>query len=143
MKKNIEVLVDDLDEKTPAVKTVKLSVDGKEYTLDLGEKNLARLHRVLEPFTSAAGKPWTPAKAYKDKVKPAKKAAKPRPKRKNGPSTNQVRAWAKENGIEVGEYGRIKQSVTDAFIAAKDVEAQAKAGKAARKSAEKVLSDAA
>lgn len=155
MKKQIEVTVDDLDEKTPSVKTLTFSVEGKSYEIDLGEKNLARLHRVLEPFTNVArpiGGARKPAKKTAAKTTvtttgkaPAKKAAKKVAKkrtRRSGPSDHQVRTWAVENGIEVGKAGRVGKAARDAFIAARDAEKQAKSAAAVKQAAEEALTAA-
>lgn len=150
MLKNIEVTVDDLDGKTPSVKTLVLTVDGIAYELDLGEKNLARLHRALEPFTAVArtvqvkkARKRTTAKTTTAKAAATKPATRRR-RKSTEPSPNQIRAWAQENGIEVGAAGRVSKSVKDAFIAAHDAGVyQGKNDKAAEKPSEEILSDVA
>ena len=42
----------------------------------------------------------------------------PRSSSGGNPETAKIRAWAKENGYEVSDRGRIHQSVKDAYYAA-------------------------
>ena len=47
------VLIDDIDE-SPAAETVSFALDGKDYVIDLNEKNAKRLRDALAPFVAHA-----------------------------------------------------------------------------------------
>jgi Lsr2 len=88
------ILTDDLDG-SPADETVRFGVDGTQYEIDLSKGHAGELRAALAPFVQAARRvaaPRRPARA---------------PARKAGPSPADVRAWAKTEGIEVKEKGRV------------------------------------
>lgn len=108
MAQKVEVhLEDDLDG-GPAEHTVQFSLDGKDYEIDLSTTNAEKLREALRPF-AAAGRKIT-------------RGGGPRATRSrasgSGPDTAKIRAWAKENGYEVSDRGRIHQTVKDAYYAA-------------------------
>lgn len=83
------VLVDDLDGSERDVRTVRLSVDGTQYSLDLGPNSRKLLNAALKPFLSKA-----------------------RVRAKEGESkAAHIRSWAAENGIKVPARGKIPASV--------------------------------
>ncbi len=83
------VLVDDLDGSERDVRTVRLSVDGTQYSLDLGPASRKLLSTALKPFLSKA-----------------------RVRAKEGESkAAQIRVWAKENGISVSPRGTIPADI--------------------------------
>ena len=51
-RRHVEI-VDDIDG-TAAAETVKLSLDGKAYEIDLSAKNRKALDKALKPFLAAA-----------------------------------------------------------------------------------------
>lgn len=109
----ITLLVDDLDgQTTEGVESVYFSYKGEDFVIDLGEKNQDRLDEVLAEFIDKARKPDIPAKA---------KA------RTNKAETEALRAWANDNGYELGDRGRISQEVKDAYAAAQAAPAPAAA----------------
>lgn len=89
------VLTDDLDG-TPADETVRFGVDGTHYEIDLSKRNAEQLRAALAPFMQAARR--LPGAVRR----PARPAA-----RKAGPNPAAVRAWAKTEGIDVKEKGRV------------------------------------
>lgn len=126
------MVVDDLDQRTESVKTLVFIVDGKSYEIDLGEKNLERFHRVLEPFTSVARseepvKRATPKKKARKSTKrmvrakaetKSKTSTRTRTAQKTGPTPNQIRTWAHEVGYPVGKAGRVSKAARAAFLEA-------------------------
>jgi len=132
-------LVDDLDG-TPAAETLRFGFDGVEYSIDLSKKNarmikadMARWVKKATRVGRAAAGASRPVKAVskpavkaKPTVKPAAKAAqKAAPKAKvavkvssGGPSTAEVRAWAKTQGITVPQRGRLSPDLVTQFKAA-------------------------
>ena len=103
-------LEDDLDG-GPADDTVTFALDGKDYEIDLSTTNAEKLREALRPFAEAGRKTTRNSSG-----------SGPRGTRTRGsgsdPDTAKIRAWAKENGHEVSDRGRIHQSVKDAYYAA-------------------------
>ena len=98
------VLVDDIDG-SAATETVSFSLDGTSYEVDLSDKNAADLREALAPWISAGRRTAT------------RKASARR--RATGPDASTIRAWAKDNGVDVPERGRIPAKVREAYEAAK------------------------
>ncbi len=97
------VLVDDLTDEA-ADTTVSFGLDGRDYEIDLTEANASELREVLSCYVNAARKmsrSGRPVTRTQSKADPAA-----------------VRAWAKANGIEVNERGRIKAEVVEQYRAA-------------------------
>jgi hypothetical protein len=87
--------------------TVEFGLDGKSYEIDLHDKHAEALRTALAGFIAAARRVAT-----EKGVSTARKA----PSGGSDREFNQaVRAWARENGIEVSERGRIKQEVLDQY----------------------------
>ncbi|MFG2000275.1 Lsr2 family protein [Spirillospora sp. NPDC048911] len=107
MAQKIEVLlVDDLDG-GKADETVRFSLDGTAYEIDLSKKNAAKLRKSIEPFLAGARKP---AKARRRGA--ASSAAGSRER------SAAIREWARKSGIEVNARGRIPANVIDKYEAA-------------------------
>ena len=103
----VEMLEDDMDGGTADV-TVSFALDGKAYEIDLSNDNAERLREALQPYVSAA--------------RPA--AGAPRTTRRSsskalGESPAEVREWARANGYQVNERGRIPANILAAYRAAK------------------------
>ncbi|PPH10474.1 Lsr2 family protein [Rathayibacter sp. AY1G1] len=103
-------LVDDLDGSPieDGGGTVRFSIDGANYEIDLSEKNTAQLTQALEKYVSAgrrvrAGGSSTPTVSAK-KSDPQRLKA--------------IREWANENGHEVSNRGRISAEIVEAYDAA-------------------------
>lgn len=107
MAQKVEVrLEDDLDG-GPAEDTIAFSLDGKEYEIDLSTTNAEKLREALRPFAEA-GRKTTRGGARGTRGRPSG----------SGSDTAKIRSWAKENGHEVSDRGRIHQAVKDAYYAA-------------------------
>lgn len=100
-------LVDDLDGSEDDVSSVSFSLDKKNYEIDLSEANQARLRDKLAKFVEAA----TPLRAHTGRT--TRPAAKPAPVGRE--QTHAIREWARNNGYEVSERGRISAAVQQAF----------------------------
>ena len=102
-------MVDDIDGSTADIESVQFSIDKHDYEIDLSPENASRLRERLEKYIGAAAP-----------VKPAKRAI--RKQVISGPvfkeQTAAIRHWARENGFEVSERGRIPSNVREAFEAA-------------------------
>jgi hypothetical protein len=84
------VLVDDINGKEDEVRTVRLTYDGVQYSIDLGKASRVSLDAALRPF-----------------LQHARSRGDDRPAR--------IRAWATDNGFEVPSRGRIPKDVEAAY----------------------------
>ena len=97
-------LIDDLDG-SQAAETVRFGLDGRLYEADLSEKNAAKLRRSLEAFVASARR--TGGRSLQKRSQTGSE-----------PATEErmaMRQWARENGYEIGDRGRISQEIQDAF----------------------------
>jgi hypothetical protein len=103
-RETIVVLKDDLDG-SEASESVRFTVRGTEYEIDLSERNAAAFDRALEKWVGAARTTSSRARGRR---------------RTSGSKVDAraVRAWAAENGVSVSERGRIPASVVEQFMAA-------------------------
>jgi hypothetical protein len=99
------VLVDDIDQ-SDAEETVTFGLDGKEYAIDLNVKNARSLRDALAPYV-AHGRPVS-GRSGRRNTKPAASGAAP----------SEIRAWARDNGFDVPERGRVSAEVREAYAAA-------------------------
>ncbi len=103
------VLVDDLDGTPLALgaTTTSFSINGTAYEIDLAPENVQQLRDALAPFIAAGRRAGAaPAKAAR-----AAKASDPK-------RLAAIRDWARANGHEVSDRGRIAASIIDAYDAA-------------------------
>ncbi|MFD8075453.1 Lsr2 family protein [Streptomyces sp. NBC_00510] len=100
------LLVDDIDGGT-AHETVNFGLDGREYEIDLSDDNAAALRDALAPFQKAARKQSR-----------SRGRGVPQQRTQVGADNAAVRAWAKSNGVEISDRGRISESVRRQFEAA-------------------------
>jgi len=105
------VTIDDLDQ-TPGAREVHFSLDNYEYVIDLNDKNFESLKAALAKYIEVA----TPlGKVYR--ATPQRPSARRRAAAE-GPSTAEMREWAKKNGHDVRDRGRLNQEVIDAYLGA-------------------------
>jgi hypothetical protein len=113
-------ITDDLDGSADA-QEVTFSVQGTDYTIDLGKKNLAALEKALKPYIDAATK--TASGAKRTAKKSATKSGPPRRSTRSvssGQDTQAIRDWAKAQGMEVSDRGRIPRAVLDQYQQARN-----------------------
>lgn len=99
--------VDDMDG-SEAEGTVRFALDGHEYEIDLNAKHTAALRKVLGSYVAAARKGGVSRRP----VRRARHGA------GSGINTSEVREWAKSQGIEVKDRGRIPAELVVKFQAA-------------------------
>jgi hypothetical protein len=97
------VLVDDLDG-SDADETVSFALDGKEYEIDLSAKNAQKLRDAFAPYVGHARK--------------AAGRRRGRAAAASGASPADIRAWARDNGFNVPDRGRVSSEVREAYLAA-------------------------
>jgi hypothetical protein len=103
------LLVDDLDG-VEADETVTFALDGKTYEIDLTTANADKLRGLLEPFVKGGRK--TGGRSSAGTRGRSSVAA------KSGDDTAAIRAWAKANGYEVNDRGRVPAPIKEAYAAA-------------------------
>jgi hypothetical protein len=99
-------LKDDIDG-SDAAETVQFALDGKAYEIDLSETNAVLMRERLTPFINAA------RRGGRDR-RGAGTEPKPKPDR---PDPRVVRAWARDQGMDVPTRGRIPRAVYEQFHA--------------------------
>ena len=112
-RREIVVLADDLDGTEADVRTVKFGFEGSHYEIDLGPQNHDKLALALAPFISAARKE---SAARRSAIASARAKA---PTAAEQRAFNQrVRDWAKQQGEDVSERGRVPGKLIEAYLAA-------------------------
>ena len=109
--------VDDLDG-SDAAGTVSFAIDGRAYEIDLSENNAARLRESLASFVAAGRKSDGASAAAGRRTQKMTASSGRRPQPLDREQTAAIRAWARQNGHQVSERGRISKTVVDAFEAA-------------------------
>ncbi|HWG99132.1 MAG TPA: Lsr2 family protein [Pilimelia sp.] len=110
-KQIIHKLVDDLDG-GDADETVKFALDGIQYEIDLSKKNAAKLRDVIAPFVAAG------SKVGRGGVVVGGRAARGRGGAAADREQNKaIRSWAKREGKEISDRGRIPQEIVDEYHA--------------------------
>src|SRR4051794_16437447 len=102
------VLVDDLDG-SEATETVTFGLDGTTYEIDLNDKNAAELRDALAGYIGHGRK--VGAAPRRGRKAAASSSA-------DGPSAKEIRDWARSNGFDVPERGRVSAEVRSAYDAA-------------------------
>lgn len=104
-------LVDDLDGTTSDdITTVTFGLDGVDYEIDLTAANAGSLHNTLAEFVASARRT-----GGRLKYGLAAAAAPPSESGRSKEQTQAIRDWAKSNGHNVADRGRIPAGVIDAF----------------------------
>ncbi|MGQ0840722.1 histone-like nucleoid-structuring protein Lsr2 [Actinokineospora sp.] len=111
--KTIVQLFDDLDGSTgDDIRSVEFSLDGVHYEIDLNGANANRLRDELTEFVEAARRTGGRIK----RVGVVAQVAKPAVSEGRGKEqTKAIRDWAKQNGHDISERGRIPAAIVDAF----------------------------
>ena len=106
----VTTLVDDIDGSTDDVLTCAFGLGDSQFEIDLNAAHREELESALAKFVSAA------RQVRGDK--PARPRRTAKSERTDREQTHAIRQWAKENGYEVSERGRISKTVVEAFEAA-------------------------
>jgi hypothetical protein len=102
------LFIDDLDG-SAAEGTVRFGLDGADYEIDLNAEHAQALREALARYVQAARRTGGSARRP---VRSGRKAA------ANGVNTTEVREWAKAQGIEVKDRGRVPAELVVKFKAA-------------------------
>ncbi|HEX5565472.1 MAG TPA: Lsr2 family protein [Streptomyces sp.] len=97
------LLIDDLDG-VEADETVTFALDGKTYEIDLTTANADKLRGLLEPYVQKGRR--TGGRSARGRGRAASAG---------NPDTAKIRAWAKANGYEVNDRGRVPANIREAY----------------------------
>lgn len=105
-------LIDDLDG-NEAERTVTFAWDGRVYEIDLSKKNIAAFEKTMKPYLVAARN-----------ARPATARSSARGRSTSGSAQRRrdlqtIREWARANGHEVSDRGRVPASIVEAYEAAR------------------------
>ena len=107
MAQKIQVLfVDDIDG-GEAAGTVRFGLDGVGYEIDLSVAHSEELHKALAPYI-----------AHARKAGGARRASRGRSGHGSTVDTRKVREWARGQGIEIKDRGRIPADVVEKYCQA-------------------------
>src|SRR5215218_5081683 len=98
--------IDDLDG-SDAVGTVTFSLDNRAYEIDLSDENTDKLHEALAPFIEHGRKAGGRSGG---RGRTRGQAPMTTPARSNREETAAIRQWARQNGHQVNDRGRIPKS---------------------------------
>jgi len=102
------LFVDDLDG-SDAEGTVRFGLDGVHYEIDLNTAHAKELRDVLARYVEAGRKaPGSARRVTRSRTQATT----------NGLNSNEIRDWAKTNGLEVKDRGRVPADVITKFRAA-------------------------
>ena len=105
----IVTLTDDLDG-SKADRTIAFAFEGTTYEIDLSKKNATAFEKVLAPYVSAARK--APRAASRGRRSGGSAA------RSDKNELAAIREWARANGHDVADRGRISAEIREAYAAA-------------------------
>ena len=104
------VLVDDIDG-SDAEETVSFALDGVDYEIDLSDQHAGELRNAISLYIGHARRTG-------GRRKSGRRASTPAASDDGGASAAEIRAWARENGWDVPERGRVSAEVREAYTAA-------------------------
>jgi hypothetical protein len=102
-------LVDDLDG-SEADETVEFGLDGINYSIDLSNENAEELRDALAQYVEHARRAGGRKRAGRPSAKPAASSASV-----DREQNQAIRAWARKNGFQVSDRGRIPSEVVEAY----------------------------
>jgi hypothetical protein len=105
------VLIDDIDG-GDATETVTFALDGVTYEIDLNDANAATLRDALAVWVGNA-------RRVSGRASSGRSASRSSGRRSSGSEDSAaIREWAKSNGYQVSERGRISAEVREAYAKA-------------------------
>ena len=99
------VLTDDIDG-SEAAETVRFGLDQGTYEIELSDENAEKMRAAFAPYIAKARR-----------VAATQRAGRPRRSSggQDGNLNAKIREWAKEQGKQVSERGRISQAIIDEY----------------------------
>jgi len=107
------ILSDDLDENVPADETVSFALDGTNYEIDLSDSNAREMRDALSRYVQAARKVGRASGRASGGGRSRATGG-----RMDREQAGAIRDWARKNGHQVSDRGRIPASVVEAYESA-------------------------
>jgi hypothetical protein len=104
------VLVDDIDG-SDATETVSFALDGVDYEIDLSDEHAEAIREAVSLYIGHARRTGGRRRSNR-------RASSGAGADSAGASAADIRAWARENGWDVPERGRVSAEVREAYSAA-------------------------
>jgi hypothetical protein len=101
------LFIDDLDG-SEAAGTVRFGLDGTQYEIDLNPAHTDELHGILQHYIAHARRAGHTARH----------ASRGNRRTNNGADTAKIREWARAQGIDIKERGRVPANVIEKYQAA-------------------------
>lgn len=115
MVQRVQIVLEDDFDGGAADETIRFGLDGATYEIDLSDANAAKLRETVDPWLTVARK--TKGRRSRPATR-TRSGSGGRSGSGSGMSRQEladVRAWAKANGYQVSDRGRIPASVQDAY----------------------------
>lgn len=104
-----EVLIDDIDGETEGAQTLTFMVEGQEYEIDLADEN-------RELFEAEVQKHLNFLREMADYGRPVRRQSLVKvPRGRTKEELDHIRNWARSNGHQVKDMGRIPEKIIDAY----------------------------
>ncbi len=107
MAQRVQIILEDDIDGGDATETVTFGLDGVTYEIDLNEKNASSLREAFAPYVGAARRVAGRRSSGTSARRPSDKG-----------ELTKIRQWARANGHQVSDRGRISQTVRDAYAKA-------------------------
>jgi hypothetical protein len=112
------ILVDDVDG-GEAAETVSFALDGVSYEIDVSDKNANALRDALSPWVGHARRVGGRSSGGRSRASSSGGSGRSRGSSGGGGGgkhdLSEVRAWARENGYQVSDRGRVSSEVIAAY----------------------------
>lgn len=109
-KETVVILKDDFDG-SEATETVSFAFRGKDYEIDLNEKHAAAFDKAMSRYVGAARHTASPTASRSRTRSPQRDSV------NHKQELAEIRAWARSNGYEINDRGRIPGAVVEAYQA--------------------------
>jgi hypothetical protein len=110
MKKTVITKIDDLTGKEyEEGETITFTFQGRAYEIDLSKRNAADFEKKMARYMENGRKVSTPGRTHRAPKGDGRRV------KHDKEYVHTVRTWAKENGFEVSDRGRVPLSVYEAF----------------------------
>jgi hypothetical protein len=114
--KTVVQLIDDLDGTSgDTIETVTFALDGVTYEIDLGQNNATRLRTNMATFVNAATR--TGGRLKRGPGTTTATASGATGAVESREQARAIREWARDNGHDVSDRGRIPATVVEAYQA--------------------------
>ncbi|GAA0579612.1 Lsr2 family protein [Streptomyces crystallinus] len=101
----VTIYTDDLTgEESSEAATHQIAIDGVAYEIDLSPESYDKLMDAVSPFLTAGRR----VRGTRAKAAPARQAG-------GSNDTAAIRAWAKENGYDINDRGRVAAEIREAY----------------------------